>query len=289
MELLYNTSEMKAVGEVEVTRKVRFVISDDTKDRHGTVVNTNGWDLDHFNNNGIVGYQHDVYGGGMCRGADPDSVIGKGRAWIEDNVLMGEVEFEPAEINPLAEKVFRKVLHGTLKATSVGFRSIGGGILKNDETGEEKELDRAPYNIGEDETYYFKGQELLEFSIVNIPSNPNALKRELRNQTANALQFLRRELGESLSFGDIEDLKVIDVIRMLERPKDERDENKIKISIDEDVLKPLVDKAAAKVADGIKEHESEDSDGDAPLEGTNRDALAREREVELLVNTRIHS
>ena len=278
MELIYNTSEIKAVGEVDATRKVQFVISDETKDRHGTVVNMKGWDLENFNKNGIVGYQHDVYGGGMCKGPDPDSVIGKGRAWIETiedrDILMGEVEFEPAEINPLAEKVFRKVLHGTLKATSVGFRAIGGGILKNDKTGKEKELETPPYQVKPDETFYFEAQELLEFSIVNIPSNPSALKKDLRNQTANAIQFIRRELGEDLSFGDIENLRVIDVIRMLEKPKDER-----KI----DVKEALENMKERRDTDGIEEeNESNDSEREAPVEGIDLDAQAREREAEIL-------
>ena len=40
---------------------------------------------------------------------------------------MGEVKFETADINPQAEKIFRKVLNGTLKATSVGFLETGEG------------------------------------------------------------------------------------------------------------------------------------------------------------------
>lgn len=219
METVYVGSQIRINEDSKESRKVQFVISDTSKDRHGTVLNMKSWDLEHFNKNGIVGYQHDVYGGGMCKGPDPDSVIGKGRAWLEGEVLMGEVEFEPEDINPLAEKIFKKVLHGTLKATSVGFRAIGGGRMVNDKTGEEQRLEEAPYRVPKGYTFYFDGQELLEYSIVNIPSNPNALKKSLRNQTANALHFLKRELGEDITYGEIEQMKVMDVVRMLETGK----------------------------------------------------------------------
>lgn len=223
METTYRSGQVREVDED--SRKVQFIISDESKDRHGTVLNMDGWNLEHFNRNGIVGYQHDVYGGGMCKGPDPDQVIGKGRAWLEDGMrangqagrlLMGEVEFEPKEINPLAEKIYRKVLNGTFKATSVGFRSIGGGRMVNDETGEEEKLKKPPFNVPKGHTFYYEGQELLEFSIVNIPSNPNALKRDLRSQTANALHFLKRELGQDITYGEIEQMRVLDVIKMLE-------------------------------------------------------------------------
>lgn len=225
METIYRSGEIRQADEE--SRKVQFVISDSSKDRHGTVLNMDGWNLDNYNRNGIVGYQHDVYGGGMCKGPDPDQVIGKGRAWLESvrkgrangsggRVLMGEVEFEPKDINPLAEKIFRKVLHGTLKATSVGFRSVGGGKMVNDKTGEEEEMKEAPFHVPKGHTFYYEGQELLEYSVVNIPSNPNALRRNLRNQTANALHFIKRELGEDITYGEIEQMRVLDVVRMLE-------------------------------------------------------------------------
>ena len=105
---------------VEETRTIEFVASDNTRDAHGTVVPVDKWDLTRFNSNGIIGYQHNVYGD-MCGNEDPDRVIGTGQARIEDNQLIVSMTFEPAELNPLAEKIFRKILHGTLKAVSVGF------------------------------------------------------------------------------------------------------------------------------------------------------------------------
>ena len=102
------TPEVLASGE---SRKVTFVASDGTRDTAGTVLNQDGWDLERFNNNGIIGYQHKVYG--SYDGTDnPDNVIGKGHAYLEDGKLMVDVEFEPKEINELAEKAFSSTLPG---------------------------------------------------------------------------------------------------------------------------------------------------------------------------------
>lgn len=162
----------------EETRTIEFVISDETKDRHGTVIPVSAWSLDNFNKNGIAGYQHDVYGAGD---PDPDKILGIAKAWVEGKELIGSITFEPKEINPFAEKLFRKVLNGTLKAVSVGFREMEKGSWGN---GDEDVNGKNP-------TYYFKKVELLEFSIVNIPSNPNAIRRELKD---NALEIRNREL-----------------------------------------------------------------------------------------------
>jgi hypothetical protein len=207
--------ELRALApNVEETRTVQFVISNSTRDRHRTVLNPSKWQLDNFNRNGIVGYQHNVYGDGMCDGPNPDDVIGRGRAFLEGDQLIGEVVFEPAEINPQAEKIFRKVLFGSLRATSVGFTEIGKGKYG---TGTEA-------RNGPDETYYFEGQELLEFSIVNIPSNPDATKRALRDQTSHALMFIKRALGDATSFADIESMKVADVLRLLDKASSRQQE-----------------------------------------------------------------
>lgn len=168
-------------------RKVRFVISSEAKDRHRTVINMKGWNLDNYNNNPIVGYQHNVYGDNMCSAPNPDDVIGSSRVWIEEangkSILMGEVTFEKAEINPLAEKIFQKILSGTLRAASVGFLEVGKGRTEEqkDENGRVT-----------DSTYFFKGQELVEWSVVNIPSNPEATKKSLRNHTMAGVGFLVR-------------------------------------------------------------------------------------------------
>lgn len=161
--------EIKAISEdVEKTRTVEFVISTEAKDRHGTVLSIDGWILNKYNKNPIVGYQHDVYGDSFFKSPDPDTVIGKSKVYVEDKKLIGAVTFEPPEINPLAEKVFRKILFGTLRAASVGFLPIEKGRYVNPEGSDGG-------------TYYYGKRELLEWSIVNIPSNSDAIRRQLED------------------------------------------------------------------------------------------------------------
>ena len=180
------TSEIRKVDEE--SRTITFVASDDTKDSAGTVLNQDNWDLRRFNSNGVIGYQHKVYGG-WDDTDNPDNVIGKGVAYIEDKKLMVDITFEPADINPLADKIYKKIQFGSLRAVSVGFLPIG----------------RGKFGEGEDsETYYFAGQELLEVSVVNIPANPNALKKGVELQDSE-MEQLRSEFVKEVEMPEQED------------------------------------------------------------------------------------
>ena len=183
----------------EEGRRLTFVASDGTRDSEGTVLNIDGWNLDRFNKNGIIGYQHKVYGS-WSDTENPDNVIGKGRAYIDGDKLMVDVDFEPAEINPLAEKVYQKLLFGSLKGVSVGFIPIGKGHW-----GEGVEA-----LTGENPTYYYAGQELLEVSVVNIPANPNALKKS----------FIQEAIDEELA-----------ALREEEQPEDRSQENENRLKV----------------------------------------------------------
>ncbi len=166
-EIHYRTYSSEIRKRNEETRTITFVASDGVRDAAGTVLNQEGWNLKRYEKNPIVGYQHEVYGG--WDGSDPDNVIGKARAYVEDGQLLADITFEPKDVNEKAEKIYKKLLFGSLNAVSVGFRSIGKGRWGE---GEEA-LD------GSNPTYYYAGQELLEISVVNIPSNPNAVRRAM--------------------------------------------------------------------------------------------------------------
>lgn len=195
-------------GQFRSTRKdengediTTFVASTSDPDRHGTVLNQSNWRIENFNANPIIGYQHNLYGD-ICSPPDPDDVIGKGRAYIENNELLVDVVFDKE--NEKAMKIKSKVDRGFLRTVSVGFIELGDGHDGNADDGEDKEL------------YYFHGQDLLEVSVVNIPSNPKAKKKAFRTQTFDALQFIYRELGGNYRFADIEEMKVRDILDLLE-------------------------------------------------------------------------
>lgn len=139
-----------------------FTISTERKDSHGTIIRTSGWQLDDYNKSGAFYYQHLT---GM-EDPDPDYALGPGKAYIQNNALIGEANFEPEDINPLAAKILAKVDYGTLVCTSVGFVPISGHWGK-------EAMNEDP------QTYYFDEQVLKEFSIVHIPSNPDAIKKSM--------------------------------------------------------------------------------------------------------------
>lgn len=151
----------------EEKRTAEFVISDESVDRHNTILDAKGWDFDPYKRNPIVSYQHELYGS-FLKGSDPDNVIGKTiDLKQEKGETIATVEFEPKEINEKAEKIFQKVKFGTLRSASVGFIPTEEGEIKKikNEEGQERKV------------FHFGKRELLEWSIVNIPSNSNANKR----------------------------------------------------------------------------------------------------------------
>ena len=134
----------------------RFIASDETIDRYRTVIKADGWNLKDFNNNPIALYNHN------SGSQDPSNVIGKWRVWIEDGALMGDLSFAPDDVNPKAKMVKGLLEFGAINSVSVGF--------------DPKEWTRGVTELGEDkDILYFRNQDLLEISVVDIPANPNAL------------------------------------------------------------------------------------------------------------------
>ena len=102
----------------EESRIIQFILSTFDKDRHGTVLNQDNWKLDNYRLNPIVAYQHTI-SGNLMSPVDPDYIIGRSISIQVEGTgsgrkLIAAAEFEPEEINPLAEKIFRKVLFGSL-------------------------------------------------------------------------------------------------------------------------------------------------------------------------------
>ena len=157
--------ELRTIDEEH--RMVEFVASTGAVAPYGTVLPPDLWDLNRYARNGVVGYQHDIY-----YSDDPDNVIGRGEAYTANGELLIRIFFEPAELNPKADKVYRKVLFGSINAVSVGFRATAPGHWGRKADGEDPDV------------YYYNGQELMEVSVVNVPSNPDAVKRSAAEELA---------------------------------------------------------------------------------------------------------
>jgi HK97 family phage prohead protease len=157
-------------------RIYRVPISDETKDRHGTVIKSDGWMFDNFLRNPIISHQHDTFS------SDPDAVVGKGLSVeLDGGITYLTYELEPLGDNPRADKLAKKLDFGSIRAVSVGFNPLSWS--------------KGDRSMGEDpETIYFRKQDLLEVSIVTIPSNPNATPdRSIEDSFEEFVRMIKEE------------------------------------------------------------------------------------------------
>ena len=162
--------QVAATPEDAGARRIKFSISTDAVDRDNDRVIQAGWQLDNYCKNPVVLWGHDAQ----------QLPVGKCvQIGIENDALCATVEFIQADIpvaGPMAEAVYQLCLKGFLSATSVGFQPIEWEFSDDPARGGDS------YNGGAD----FKRSELMEFSIVNVPANPEALIHETNNQQEEA-------------------------------------------------------------------------------------------------------
>ena len=143
--ILFHDAQMKVDSG-----SVQFVFSDGTLDSDFERIDPNGWDLRHYKANPVVLWQHD-----WTRPA-----IGTAsRLKKNDTGLYGAVRFDDSGLDPFATMIEAKVKNGILSKGSVGFKPTKIEIVED-----QKDPTRLIH----------REQELIEFSIVNIPSNMNA-------------------------------------------------------------------------------------------------------------------
>ncbi len=146
-------SKVRKVDEEK--RSFEIVISSEAEDRDGDVITLKGWILKNFRKNPVVQWAHNHHMPAIARSIKITS---------EDNFLVGEPQFPTEGVHPFADMIFNLFREKILNASSVGFMPK-----------EFEPLDP------EDNSFFapirFLKQELLEFSLVNVPSNPEALGR----------------------------------------------------------------------------------------------------------------
>ena len=152
--------EIKKLGD----RSYEFTASTSTQDRDGEVIDAKGWDLKNFKKNPVIMYAHDYR----------SLPIGKAsRVWLMGGKLKNTVDFPPEGTYEFADIVERLVDTGYLKTESVGF------IPKKWEDGDG---DKGPKRT-------YTKQELLEISIVPVPSNPDALRNAVEDGVITTKEF----------------------------------------------------------------------------------------------------
>ena len=166
------TGIQKVAQNVELIAPVPFCLSADNEtdkgymwtlstfdlDRFGERVDPQGWDFSQYEKNPVVEWAH--------RYEIP--AIGKiERLAIDYKGLHGIVVFNSKEFDPFGWSIGERVKAGVIRAGSVGFRVL--------------EIEIPSKEDSKDGTFLiFRKQELLEFSICNVPANPFALMK-MRN------------------------------------------------------------------------------------------------------------
>lgn len=143
-------TDIKAADDPE-SRSLLFSISSEAVDRMGDTIAVDGWKLDAYRKNPVVLWAHD---------SSSLPVAKSPRVWIEDKRLKAEAEFTPAGLLRFNDAVFDMIKGGFLSATSVGFAPHKYAFA--DDPARKYGID-------------FIEQELLEFSIVPVPANAEAL------------------------------------------------------------------------------------------------------------------
>jgi HK97 family phage prohead protease len=169
----------KISGDVELIAAVPFCLTADSEiekgypwtlstydlDRYGERIDPSGWDFSQYVKNPIVEWAHrfDIPAIGRIEGLA-----------VDDKGLHGSVVFNDKEYDQFGWGIGQRVKAGVIRAGSVGFRVM--------------EIEIPDKKTAEDGTsLIFRKQELLEFSICNVPANPwalvkpNALTKEKGN------------------------------------------------------------------------------------------------------------
>lgn len=163
-------------------RQIEFIISTACIDRMGDIIEVPGWDLKNYKTNPVVLFGH-------MSSIPP---IGKAiKVWKDADALRAIAEFIPQDISAFAHSIFRMYEEKFLHAVSVGFRPLKWERLVDEEGNETW-------------SFRFKKQELLEFSAVPIPANPEALvaARQKGIDTAPFKSFAEEMLDRWNETGD---------------------------------------------------------------------------------------
>ncbi|MFP3041339.1 HK97 family phage prohead protease [Treponema primitia] len=143
-------------------------------DRYYERVDPAGWDFKRYLDNPVIEWAHryDIPAIGRADGLHAD-----------DKGLHGNIIFNDKDYDPFGWAIGERVKAGVIRAGSVGFRVL--------------EIEIPDKKAAEDgTTLIFRKQELLEFSVCNVPANPYALAKAMTEQEpVEELTGIRQFMG----------------------------------------------------------------------------------------------
>jgi HK97 family phage prohead protease len=172
VELIAPVPFVLASGDGEAQPGVPWTFSTFDLDRFAERVDPAGWDFARYLENPVVEWAHryDIPAIGKAEGL-----------YTDGDGLHGSIVFNDKSFDAFGWGIGERVKAGVIRAGSVGFRVI--------------EIEIPDKKAVEDGTeLIFRKQELLEFSICNVPANPFALAKDLNHERREP-----REQGFGLS------------------------------------------------------------------------------------------
>lgn len=159
---------LKAINVEE--RSIVHVITDSTIDRSQEIVDPNGVDKRNYDKNPVVLFGHNYRAVG-----DQIPIVGRA-AWVkqEGESLIAKTIFSDA--TQLARDAWALAKEGLMPATSIGFIPRGIEAAMLEDVKDLNPSNRADYDP-KAQVFIFRNWELLEYSLVPIPANPNAVER----------------------------------------------------------------------------------------------------------------
>jgi len=168
VELIASVPFRLTEGKSNVKESFAWTLSTYDLDRYGERIDPAGWDFSQYCKNPVVEWSHNYL----------IPAIGKIEGLASDESgLHGLVIFNGKDYDPFGWAIGERVKAGVIRAGSVGFR-----VIEIEIPGKEDSKDGT--------TFIFRKQELLEFSICNVPANPFALAKSIEAAKAENTQEL---------------------------------------------------------------------------------------------------
>ncbi|MDR0760631.1 MAG: HK97 family phage prohead protease [Treponema sp.] len=180
----------KVAGDVELIASVPFRLTESETaeglpwtlstfdlDRFSERIDPAGWDYKRYMDNPVIEWAHryDI------------PAIGKADSlYADEKGLHGLVIFNDKDYDPFGWAIGQRVKAGVIRAGSVGFRILEIEIPSKEDSKDGTSL-------------IFRKQELLEFSICNVPANPFALTKTIAEGKPETTQ----ELDGSMFWGGL--------------------------------------------------------------------------------------
>lgn len=150
--------------------KYKVLASTAAVDRHGDIVDQNGWDLTNYKANPVMLWAHNYSELPVAKATGIE---------ITELGLEAEFEFAPSDANPKAAMIQKLYDDGFLNAVSVGFipKERKGNVITK--------------------------SELLEISFVPVPANQEALRLAMKSMDISLLPELKGAVSDQLTAEEI--------------------------------------------------------------------------------------